>query len=40
MDFKDNLFNADHRSAMIERYNYTDAMIATVDELMRQAEAV
>jgi hypothetical protein len=38
MNFKDNLFSANHRNAMIERYNYTDAMIATVEELS-QAEA-
>lgn len=38
-DWRNNLFSANHRNAMIERYNYTDAMIVTVEELMSQAEA-
>jgi hypothetical protein len=36
---RDNLFSANHRNAMIEQYNYTDAMIATVGELMGQGKA-
>ena len=33
MDFKDNLFSANHRNAMIQAYNFTEAMIVTVEEL-------
>ena len=40
MNPRDNLFSANHRNAMMERYNYTDALIATVGELMTQAEAI
>lgn len=30
---KDNLFSANHRNAMLTRYNYTDALFVTVGEL-------
>jgi hypothetical protein len=31
--FTDNLFSADHRSKMIKKYGYTQAMSVTVDDL-------
>jgi non-ribosomal peptide synthetase component F len=30
----DNLFNADHRNAMLEKYGYTEAQTVTIEELM------
>jgi len=30
---RDNLFSANHRSAMIDRYGYTEAMTITIEEL-------
>jgi hypothetical protein len=31
--YMDNLFNADHRRAMQEKYNFTEAQVITVKEL-------
>jgi hypothetical protein len=30
----DNLFNADHRTAMLTKYGYTEAMALSVDDVM------
>jgi hypothetical protein len=32
----DNLFSANHRNGMIERYGYTQAMTVTIPELIEQ----
>jgi hypothetical protein len=37
MDFKDNLFSANHRTAMIARYAYTAALDIKVDDLAFEA---
>lgn len=35
---KDNLFSANHRSAMIARYGYTEAMRITIEDLEAKNE--
>lgn len=31
----DNLFNANHRTAMINKYGYTDGMSVTIEDLIK-----
>lgn len=35
MNFKDNLFNANHRNAMIQAHGFTEAQTTTVEDLMQ-----
>jgi hypothetical protein len=37
MDFKDNIFSANHRTAMMARYGYTAALDIKVDDLAFEA---
>jgi hypothetical protein len=35
---QDNVFNADHRNAMIEKYGYTEAMRLKIEDLVPEEE--
>lgn len=35
---KDNLFSANHRNVMLEKYDYTDALSVTIEQLINDYE--
>lgn len=38
IDFYDNLFCANHRSAMLEKHGYTEAEWITIEQLMQHTK--